>query len=75
MSHVDVNITWKNSDKARVCTATAYSKDGKLLGKIHINISLIKSLGEFYRMFDDSQIEQAAEKEVKFMLDHPELYQ
>jgi hypothetical protein len=75
MANVEISIAWKESEKGRVCTAAAYSKEGRLLAKSHINLSLIRSLCEFYRTIDDRQIEKVAEREVRFILAHPELYQ
>ncbi len=72
-----IEVTWKSSKRGRVCTATAVSKNGKVLARCHITLPH-ELTTEFYRAYGslcDVEIEKAARAEVNFMLDNPALFQ
>ena len=75
MADIDkFDVTWKSSEKGRVCTATARSKEGEILEKGHILLSN-ECAPDFYQKFDDASVEEWAKEEAKFKLDHPGLFQ
>jgi ABC-type Fe3+-hydroxamate transport system substrate-binding protein len=78
MADIDrIDVTWKDSEKGRVCTATAISQEGEILAKAHITLPS-ECIVEFYRAsgnLGDEEIEKAAKADVVFMLDNPELFQ
>lgn len=70
-------MTWKDSEKGRVCTAIAISQKGEVLAKAHIILPSEYTV-EFhtaYASFGNEAIEKAAEAEVKFIVDNPDLFQ
>jgi len=71
-----IGVNWKKSEDGEVCTAIAFSKEGKVLAKAHITLPQESSL-YFYKAYGNlgrDEIEKAAKAEVSFMLDHPELF-
>jgi hypothetical protein len=72
-----IEVNWKKSEHGEVCTASAFSKKGEVLAKTHITLPC-KITTEFYRAYGSlgkDEIERAAQIEVQFILDHPELFQ
>lgn len=72
-----IDVTWKESEKGRVCTAIAISEKGEDLAKAHITLPG-KYTGGFETIYASSSnevIEKAAEAEVKFIVDNPDLFQ
>ncbi len=70
------NITWKQSEKGKVCTAVAFDSEGNILAKAHVTLPHDVSL-EFYKSYGNlgsKEIEKAAKSQVQFMLDNPELF-
>jgi hypothetical protein len=78
MADIDrIDASWKDSEKGRVCTATAISREGEILAKAHI-ILPSQCIVEFYKVYvnlGEEEIVKAAKEEVKFMLNNPDLFQ
>ena len=72
----EIKISWKSSEKGRVCTASAISKNGEVLAKAHFTLPT-GITNEFYRTlgnFGVEEIENLARSEIKFMIENPELF-
>lgn len=73
----EIDVSWKRSEKGKVCTAFAVDSEGNILAKAHVTIPRDVSI-EIYKSYGnlgDEEVENAAKVEVVFMLDNPELFQ
>jgi len=71
-----IDVSWKSSEKGKVCTAFAVDCESNILAKAYVTVPRDMSIEiyKYYGNLADEEIEKVAKAEVEFMLDNPELF-